>query len=95
MPKIRPCPICRRPFTSQSKRVTCSEKCAGIFTALPYKERARLVKAAEAGKRPPLTDCKCFRDDGRKMCIGLTGLWCEWEECKFYKPKFMKKIFKK
>lgn len=91
MPKIRACAICGKAFMAEGKRATCSAPCADLFSSYKHKQRAELVQRAEAGKRPPLTDCKMYIERPNPTCIGLTGLWCEWEECKFYKPKFQKK----
>lgn len=91
MPKIKVCPICHKAFIQEGKRATCSTACADRFSVYSYRQRAQLVAKAEELKRPPLTDCKCYMDGVHPTCTGLTALWCEWEECKFYKPKFMKK----
>ena len=90
MPKIQCCPVCHKAFISKSKRATCSEACADVFSVYKHKQRAQLVKAAEDCKRPPLSDCRMYHDSNPPTCTGLTALWCEWEECKFYKPKFQK-----
>lgn len=96
MAKIKPCPICHRPFEpGKVRRTTCSEACADIFSTYGYKQRAELVEAAEACRKPPLTDCKIYHDNGHPTCSGLTALWCEWEECKFYRPSIVKRNLRK
>jgi hypothetical protein len=44
----------------------------------------RTSREMEEKQRSPRTDCRCYDPDTHD-CHALTGLWCEWEDCKFYK----------
>ena len=87
MSTITACLICGKAFEVSSRRYTCcSYKCSQAYHATSPSRKEMLRQIAATKKRPPRTDCKIY-DPDRRDCHGLTGLWCEWENCKFYKPK--------
>ena len=81
------CPICGRAFFAEDElRVTCSRRCGSKMKGFGDRERAHLIAEAEKKRRPARTDCRCY-DPKYHDCNGLSALWCEVEECKFYKQK--------
>lgn len=88
MAEIRICPVCHKAFTNKknrSIRTTCSNSCGVTFGKSNPKIQKALLQKVESMKRKPRTDCKMYVPQ-RNTCSGLTGLWCAYEECSFYKP---------
>lgn len=87
MAQIKLCPVCGKPFAvTESARVVCSVYCHEIFHTLhTASERKAMIRETEGKRRSPHTDCRAYVAPG--VCRGLNGMWCEWEDCKFYKPK--------
>lgn len=84
MGKVKMCPVCQRPFIPKRNEATCSELCSTAYSSRTYGKRALMRQAAEKKRRPVREDCRAYDPDIRD-CTGLTGLWCEWEDCRFYK----------
>ena len=88
--EVNICPVCDKTFRVDGKgsrrRVVCSMECFAVIRSYSRQETARLMEEAERKKRPVREDCRMY-DAERNRCKGLTGLWCQVEDCKFYKPK--------
>ena len=81
------CPICGRAFFAEDElRVTCSRRCSNMMYCMERAAREQLIAEAKNKRRPARTDCRCY-DPKYHGCNGLSALWCEVEECKFYKKK--------
>ena len=84
------CPVCDKVFRVDGKgsrrRIVCSMKCFSHIRSLGRQEVRRLTDAAKRRTRPIMDDCR-FYDPEKNRCKGLTGLWCQVEDCNFYKPK--------
>lgn len=87
MKAILACAICGKAFEVSSKRhICCSPECSAKYSACSPSKKEMLRRIALSKRMPPRTNCRIY-DRERRDCYGLTGLWCEWENCKFYKPK--------
>lgn len=81
------CPICGTAFFGDDiLRVTCSRKCRAKMAGMGRTEREHLIAEAEKKRRPARIDCRAYNTEYRD-CDGLNALWCEVEDCKFYKPR--------
>ena len=87
MKVLQICPICGKAYLGEEDlTVTCSCECRNDLFRLDKADRKELIEEAKKKKRPARTDCRAY-DKARHDCNGLNALWCEAEDCKFYKPK--------
>lgn len=88
--EVKLCPVCGKTFRVDGKgsrrRVVCSMGCFSDIRSYSRQEAAKLKEAAERKKRPVREDCRMYNPE-KKACKGLTCLWCQVEDCNFYKPK--------
>lgn len=88
--ELKLCPICGKTFRVDGKgsrrRVVCSMECFSDIRSYSRQEVAQLMEEAERKKRPVREDCRMYNAAAGE-CKGLTCLWCQVEDCKFYKPK--------
>ena len=88
--ELKFCPVCGKIYRVDGKgsrrRIVCSMDCFSKIRNFSRQDAAQLIEAAEMKKRPVREDCRMY-DAERNRCKGLTGLWCQVEDCKFYKPK--------
>ena len=87
---IKVCVICHKTFyafESEKQMITCGDDmCRDMLHRYPRSEWQHLMLEAAMLRRPAKVDCKCYRPLDHD-CSGLNGLYCEWEDCKFYKPR--------
>ena len=86
MRKLKICVICGKAFMTDGYSSCCGLNCSYHYNRLSQTEQVELKQLAESKKREPRTDCKMYMSRTH-TCSGLTGLWCEVEDCKFYKQK--------
>lgn len=86
MSNLLKCPVCHEVFAPRGSEATCSRACATIYHHKSPGKRKMMREYAESKRREPLEDCRAY-DPVTRDCNALTGLWCEWEQCKFYRPK--------
>lgn len=86
MSNLLKCPVCHEVFVPRGSEATCCKACATIYNHKSPGKRKMMREYAESKRREPLTDCTAYNAEEHE-CEALTGLWCEWERCKFYRPK--------
>ena len=84
MKVVRCCVWCGKVFLGDKNRALCCNECKGHYVRLNTREKLLLFAEMDEKQRSPRTDCRCYDPDTHD-CHALTGLWCEWEDCKFYK----------
>lgn len=91
--ELKICPVCKKGFSYRTRygkdAITCSDNCKqtmAIVRREDPEEWSDMIREAESMRRPARQSCALY-DTGAKCCTGLTGLWCEVEDCKFYKQR--------
>lgn len=89
------CPICHKAFSTtltngRQHHTVCSADCrnkmAAVIAVDGKQRRDELLAEAKKLEREPRKTCIMYEPISED-CVGLTGLWCTVEDCKFYKPK--------
>lgn len=86
MKAVRCCVWCGKVFLGDKKSVCCCNECKGYYIRSSTKEKLLMFVEMENKQRSAKTSCRMY-DPLTQNCHGLTGLWCEWEDCKFYKER--------
>lgn len=84
MKVVKCCVWCGKVYLGEKKGALCSNECKGYYARTSTKEKLLLFAEMEKKQRSPKRSCRCY-DPKTHNCHALTGLWCEWEDCKFYR----------
>ena len=84
--QVKRCANCGKAFSTRDGRARCcSRLCDEGLRRMTASDLARAVRVADV-RFEPLTDCEAY-DKRSENCVGLDGLYCTVEKCKFYRKR--------